>query len=1420
MPFGLTNVLAVFMDLVNREMHIGLVLELLKKENRYAKFSKCEFWLRVVKFLGHGEEQENAFQNLKDKLCNAPVLSLLNGPKDFVVYCDASGLGLGYVMMQRGKVPLKGDVRTMIIEEAHKSKYSVHPGVDKMYYDLRDRPSGLLQQPKIPEWKWEGIAMDFVTKLPRTISGYDTILVIVDRLTKSAHFLPIPEDYKMDRLARLYLNEIFARHAVGEGQLIGHELLQETNEKILQIKDRLKVVRDRQKSYTDKRRKPLKFIVGDYVLLKVSPWKGVVRFGKKGKLTPRFVGPFEIIEKVGLVAYRLDFPEELDGVHDTFHVSNIKKCLADPTLQVPLDEIRVDAKLNFREEPVEILEREFKKLKQGRIAIVKVQWNSKHIRAIKILLAIVAFYDYEIWQMDVWIAFLNGHLSEDVYMVKLEGFVDLKHPNKVPKLQRFIYGLKQASRSWNKRLQKLVSRLELLDEKISQEDVNQKLLRSLSLEWNTHVVVWRNKADLDTMSTDDVYNNLKDLQQIHPNDMEEIDLRWQMAMLTIRARRFLKNMESKLTVNGNKTIGFDKSKAECYKCHKRGHFSRKCRALRIQDNTNKKSSRRSVHVETSTSTTLVSCDGLGGYDWSDLADEGPNYVLMAFSSLSSDSEIFDKFKKGLGYENYNAVPPPYIGNFMPRTPDLSFTGLDEFVIEPVVKNYKAMSSEEEPKGIDRKGFLEFFDCSGSRVEDLREHGGSKQVRFKQLGPGVETEVHGVHDEKHVWFEVELQGAQGDHEAEIFKVSNNDIIVAQRRLKDKQPEDKTNTDCLVREQEKEYQTGWKIKMGIQQQNGFVYETNVTLFAKVRCFLIQSGLSKVFWAEDTTMSTYLVNSSSSSVIGFKKPIDMLEFFGWLASIKQGMLEPVKVKNMGFNESGEYKKTFIGSGVGTGSMQVLHGFEFEVEPLGDHTFELARDKEQHLACKLFGYREDSNEAAFVVAAVEKIYAHESLTFNNIVACEVISKWKARLKDDMDAQLDVLRYGLPRVCWIKQMEMYLTLLEGHSILSLEGSLSGDCDVEKNAAYMTLTEAAKKKIWPKGLLTELRYELRCPVTILNTIDHLEKFDDKADEGFFVGYSLNSKAFIVFNSRTRIVEENLHIRFSESTYNVIGTKASNNADLNSSHDDGSKPASDDGKKIDKDPRNESEYKDQKKEDNVNITNNVNNTGNVNTVSLTINVAGTNEVNVVDGKISIELSFDQKMPALEDGSIFDFLSDDENDGAVADMNNLDTIIQVSPILTMIIHKDHPLDQVIGDLQSAPQTRKIQDEGINFEESFAPVTRAKVIRISIAYVAQKSFTIYHMNVKTTFLNGPFKEEVYASQPDEPESVYHLQKALYGLKQAPRAWYDELSKSLVAKGFSKGKIKLFFRTSDPPIAMMYLYQWPHHKCDSIGTPMAPSL
>nr|GEU93662.1 reverse transcriptase domain-containing protein [Tanacetum cinerariifolium] len=424
-----------------------------------SKIEAVKNW-KAPRTLSKGEGQELAFQTLKDKLCNVPVLALPDGPKDFMVYCDAFRIGLGCMLMQRSKViayasrqlkiheknyttrkervkpkrvramnmtflssikdkilaaqkevmdesaglhkgldrmieqrsnrtlyyldqiwvPLKGDVRTLIMDEAHKSKYSVHPGADKMYYDLRDR------------YWWPGIKKDkaeYVSKYLTCLKvkaehqsgGHDIIWVIMDRLTKSAYFLPMCKDYKMNRLARLYLNEIVARHGVpvliisdrdssftsrfwqsmqealgtrldmstayhpqtdgqsertiwtlenmlracvlyfegswdvylslfefscnnsyhsnvicasfealygrkchspiiwaevGEGQLIGPELVQETTEKISQIKDRLKAARNRQKSYADKRRKPLEFSVGDHVLLKVSSWKCVL----------------------------------------------------------------------------------------------------------------------------------------------------------------------------------------------------------------------------------------------------------------------------------------------------------------------------------------------------------------------------------------------------------------------------------------------------------------------------------------------------------------------------------------------------------------------------------------------------------------------------------------------------------------------------------------------------------------------------------------------------------------------------------------------------------------------------------------------------------------------------------------------------------------------------------------------------------------------------------------------------------------------------------------------------------------------------------------------------------------------------------------------------------------------------------------
>ncbi|GJV20210.1 putative reverse transcriptase domain-containing protein [Tanacetum coccineum] len=516
MPFGLTNAPAIFMDLMNRvckpyldkfvivfiddilvyskskeehEVHLKTILELLKKEKllagyyrRFIKnFSKISKPLTLLtqksKTYEWGDKQEEPFRILKDKLCNAHVLALPDGPNDFMVYCDASNQGFGCVLMQRGKV-IAYALRQLKVHEKNYTTHDLelgavvfalkirrhylygtksviytdhkslqyHPGMENVVADALSRKerlkprrvrtmsmtihSGLktkilkaqdeaskdLKAPADGLWKWENITIDLVMRLPKRSSGYDAIWVIVKRFTKSAYFLPIRKDFKMERQAlqkalgtRLDMSTTYhpqtdgqSKHTiqtledmhracvmefggscdthlplVEESQLIGPETIHETTKKIMQIKERMKTARDHQKSYADKRLKPLEFNVGDSVLLKVSPWKGVVRFGKKGKLAPRYVGPFEIVERIRPIAYRLRLPQELSLIHDTFHVSNLKKCLADSDLQLPLEEIKIDDKLYFVEEPMEIVDREIKKLNLSWIPIVKVRWNSK-----------------------------------------------------------------------------------------------------------------------------------------------------------------------------------------------------------------------------------------------------------------------------------------------------------------------------------------------------------------------------------------------------------------------------------------------------------------------------------------------------------------------------------------------------------------------------------------------------------------------------------------------------------------------------------------------------------------------------------------------------------------------------------------------------------------------------------------------------------------------------------------------------------------------------------------------------------------------------------------------------------------------------------------------------------------------------------
>ncbi|GKD64429.1 putative reverse transcriptase domain-containing protein [Tanacetum coccineum] len=339
----------------------------------------------------------------------------------------------------RSWLPCYGDLRTVIMHESHKSKYSIHPGSDKMYQDMKKL------------YWWPNMKADIATyvskcltcaKLPNSSQGYDTIWVIVDRLTKSAIFVPMRETDLMGKLARMYLKEVVTRHGIHLSIICDrdprfasnfwrslHNALgtsldmstayhpqtdRQSTKTIQTLEDMLRACAiDFGKgcvnhfplvefSYNNSYQASIKatpfealysrkcrsricwaevgevqLTVGDKVMLKVLPWKGVVPFGKRGKLNPWYVGPFKVLEKVKKVAYKLELPKELSRVHNTFHVSNLKKCHADEPLAVPLDGLHFDDKLQFVEEPVEIMDREIKRLKQSRIPLVKVQWNSR-----------------------------------------------------------------------------------------------------------------------------------------------------------------------------------------------------------------------------------------------------------------------------------------------------------------------------------------------------------------------------------------------------------------------------------------------------------------------------------------------------------------------------------------------------------------------------------------------------------------------------------------------------------------------------------------------------------------------------------------------------------------------------------------------------------------------------------------------------------------------------------------------------------------------------------------------------------------------------------------------------------------------------------------------------------------------------------
>nr|GEV85332.1 reverse transcriptase domain-containing protein [Tanacetum cinerariifolium] len=422
------------------EVHLKLILKLLKKEELrfiegFSKIAKSMTKLtqKNMKF-DWGEKEEVAFQLIKQKLCSAPILALPKGSENFIVYCDASHKGLGAVLMQNEKVIAYASRQLKI----HEKNYTTHDlelravvfalniwrhylygtrcivftdhkslqyilvqkelnmrqrcllellsdyDCDIHYHPRKENvvADALSRKERSRPLRVRALVMKIGLNLPKEILEAQTEALKPENLSAEDVEGMLRKDLSKEKLEpradeTLCLNNRTWWAEVGDDHLIGPEIIHETTEKIIQIKSRIQAARDRQKSYADLKCKPMDFQVGDKVMFKVSPWKGVVRFGKRGKLNPRYIGPFKVLSKVRVVAYRLELPQQLSRVHNTLYVSNLKKCLSEESLVIPLDELRIDDKLHFVEEPVSIMNHEIKQCKRSRIPIIKVRWNSK-----------------------------------------------------------------------------------------------------------------------------------------------------------------------------------------------------------------------------------------------------------------------------------------------------------------------------------------------------------------------------------------------------------------------------------------------------------------------------------------------------------------------------------------------------------------------------------------------------------------------------------------------------------------------------------------------------------------------------------------------------------------------------------------------------------------------------------------------------------------------------------------------------------------------------------------------------------------------------------------------------------------------------------------------------------------------------------
>ncbi|GJV20611.1 putative ribonuclease H-like domain-containing protein [Tanacetum coccineum] len=958
---------------------------------------------------------------------------------------------------------------------------------------------------------------------------------------------------------------------------------------------------------------------------------------------------------------------------------------------------------------------------------------------------------------------------------------------------------------------------------------------------------------------------------------KEIDLKWQMAMLTMRARRFLKKTRRNLGVNGTDTIGFDKTKVECFNCYRRGHFARECRAPKNQDSRNRETTRRTVPVEETTSNALVSqCDGFG-YDWSDQAEEGPtNFALMAYTSSSSsssdtevvfeedikilkldimlrdnaltelrkklekakkerddlkltleksenssknlskllDSQICDKFKSGVGYdsqvfdsrvydsqvndmyktgEGYLAIPPPYTENFMPPKPDLVLADKDEYVFSksatnvPSAATSKVKTSVSKPKSVSEP-LIEDWIPDSENENETESNSGQRKPSNAKGNPQPELQEKGVIDSGCSRHMTGNKSYLSDYE-EInggFVAFGGNSKGGKITGKGKIRTGKLDFEDLTDENHVLLKVPRKDNMYSVDLRNLVPQGGLTcLFAKAT--LDESNLwhRRLGHINFKTMNKLVRENLLRGL-----PLKILKMIIHVLLVrKESNIKPLSIMKKMYclvvtDDFSRFSWVFF-LATKNETSGILKAFITGIENQINHRVKIIRcdngtefkNKEMNQFCEMKGIKRE-----FSVARTPK---------QNGVA-------ERKNKTLIEATRTMLADSkLPTTFWTK-------------------AVNTACYVHNRVLVIKPHNKTPYELF-NGRPPTISFmrPFRCPVTILNTLDHLGQAGKK---------TVPSHEYILLPLWTPDLPISSSLKSSDD-------KVTDDVEKKTTKD----PAKED----DKDDKDLREFESSPVNTAGTKDVDINSTNSIYTASPLVNFDGLSYFNANPPD-------DPKMPNLEDTNIFGGAYDDEDFVARGDMNNLESFIHVSPIATTRVHKDHLVEQIIGDLHSAPQTRKMtknyeehepkkviqaltdpswieamqdellqfklqknkkdergivvrnkarlvaqsytQEEGIDYDEVFAPVARIEAIRLFLAYASFMNFVVYQMDTKSAFLYGKIEEEVYVCQPpgledtDFPSRVYKVMQKEDGIFISQDKYVDEILKKF---GFSTIRI-----------------------------------